>query len=306
MVKVINLQDSALDFSSLPPCSAALGNFDGVHIAHTRLIQRAVETASEKDISSAVFTFFSAKGEYITSFEEKVELFGKLGIEYVFASDFDVIREQSPEEFFHQILLKKMHIRSAVCGFNFRFGRQASGDAQLLQHFCRQEDIDCFVFQSISEEEGIVSSTRIREAIRSGKMELVRSLLGRPFTYSGIVSHGRSVGGEMKVPTLNLSLPTGKVKPPYGVYFTTCRIDGEQFSSVSNVGIRPTYDRLMGKSDPICETHILSSVGDLYGKKVCVELDHFQREERQFQSPKELYHQIALDREAAMRYYHVH
>ncbi|MGM9637341.1 MAG: riboflavin biosynthesis protein RibF [Eubacteriales bacterium] len=293
------------------PAVAALGNFDGVHIAHRRLMQTAVAMAGERGSDSAVFTFRTSKGNFLTDFDEKLRRIEAVGIDCAYVADFDRLKSMSPRQFVDEILVRRMKLCAVVCGYNFRFGSRASGDTETLRSLCGERGIETVVLPPIMQDGVIVSSTEIRSAVRSGEMERVTAMLGSAFALHGKIAHGRTVGRQNDCPTLNLELEPGSVCPKYGVYFTRCLLGQLEFASISNIGVRPTFSSAYGDSEVLCEVHLLgdlsplTALGELYGLPIRVELDHFCRPERKFESPEELYRQISSDILEASRYYHL-
>ncbi len=277
----------------------ALGNFDGVHLAHRRILTAAIEDARSIGGVSAVFTFEQSKVPYITSFEERMALFEGMGIELVFAADFEAFKEQSAEDFLVRTLIKALSAAGVSCGFNFRFGYRAAGNEQLLRSLTAHEGIGCTVTPPVEQDGVAISSTEIRRRVSGGDLEGARAMLGRPYSLSGRVEHGRAVGRRMNCPTMNLSLEEGRLLPSYGVYFTRCHVDGIAYPAVTNIGIRPTF----GLTELSCESHLLSASGDFYDKPLTVELLHFHRPEQRFDDQAALMAAIAGDTEAARAYF---
>lgn len=279
----------------------ALGNFDGVHLAHRQILTAAIEDARSIGAVSAVFTFEQSKVPYITSFEERMTLFEKMGIELVFAADFEAFKEQSAEDFLVRTLIEALSAAGVSCGFNFRFGHRAAGDEQLLRSLTAREGIGCTVTPPVVQGGIAISSTEIRRRVSVGDLEGARAMLGRAYSLSGRVEHGRAVGRQMNCPTMNLSLEEGHLLPPYGVYFTLCHVDGIAYPAVTNIGIRPTF----GLTELSCESHLLSASGNFYDKPLTVELLHFHRPERKFDDQAALMTAIAADTEAARAYFEI-
>lgn len=277
----------------------ALGNFDGVHLAHRRILENAIKEASEIGGVSAVFTFEQSKTPYITDFEERMALFEAVGIELVFAADFEAFKGQAPEDYFQNTLISALSAGGVSCGFNFRFGYRAAGDGQLLSQLCENAGIGCTIAPPIELEGVPVSSTEIRNRVSVGDLSGAKAMLGRAYSLSGKVLHGRAVGRQMNCPTMNLSVEDGRLLPPYGVYFTLCHVDGIAYPAVTNIGIRPTF----GLTEVSCESYLLSASGDFYGKPLRVELLHFRRPEMRFADQTALTQAIAADTEAAKRYF---
>lgn len=251
------------------------------------------------DAIPGVFTFSTGKAPNLTTLDQRLALFEEAGIEAVWLADFDALKGQSPEEFV-SVTLAKMGAVGVACGFNFRFGKGAAGDTDLLKKLCQEQGIDCQVIDPITEDGLTVSSTEIRRRLTAGNMDGVTALLGRPWSITGSVAHGRAVGGKvLSSPTMNLPIDEPRLLPPYGVYFTRCTIDGIIYPAITNLGVRPTF----GESELLAETHLLDARGDFYGKSVKVEFLHFHRPERIFATPNELADTIRRDIGAAKDYF---
>ncbi len=271
----------------------ALGNFDGVHYAHTELIRKAKEiafslckTAGDK-ILTAVFTFSDLKKPYITTTDEKLAVFERLGVDCVFLCPFDYVRNMSPEEFVRDILVSRLGCVHAVCGYNYRFGKNAQGDPDLLCKLAEKFSFACSIIGEIPN----ISSTRIRELISSGNIADANEIIGRPFTVSGKIIHGRGVGHTFGCPTLNVEIPEGKLLPMNGVYFTICKVGENLYPAITNVGICPTFE-----NDKItCENHLIDVSCELYGEFAEVFFLAFRRNEMKFSSPEELYKTVNDD-----------
>ena len=277
------------------PCDGAvfvaLGNFDGLHHGHAALLRAAVEGARRLGCKPAVFTFRQGKAAALTDEGERPALFAEHGIETLFVADFDAFCHQSPEDFVRRTL-RGIGAVGLVCGFNFRFGHRAKGDTLLLRSLAEECQMACTVIPPVMRDGVTVSSTEIRSRLSQGDLEGVTTLLGRPWSITATVAHGRAVGGKvLSSPTLNLSLSPHRALPPYGVYFTEAIIDGEAIPSITNLGIRPTF----GDSEVLCETHLLDRSGDFYGKTVTVRFLKFRRSERRFASVEALSQAISLD-----------
>lgn len=279
----------------------ALGNFDGVHKGHLELLNAARRGAQLVGARHpAVFTFQQGKAPAITTFDQRLQLLEEAGIEEVFVADFNDLREQSPEEFVQKTLLA-MGAVGVSCGFNFRFGKGAAGDVDTLQRLCAQAGIVCTVVPAVEADGDVVSSTRIRQYLQAGEMESAARLLGHSWYLSDAVQAGRKVGGNvLSTPTLNLPVEADRLLPPFGVYFTQTIIGEESYPSITNLGIRPTF----GKSEILCETHLLGVSGDLYGQSVKVQFLKFHRPERKFDSPEELSRVIMGDIVSANKFFH--
>lgn len=272
----------------------ALGNFDGVHIGHASLIKICVEKAEALGCRPMIWTFerhrFSPP--YIIDKSDKLGLFQKFGIDSVEFADFNAIRSLTPRQFVSEVLIGRHNCICAVCGFNFRFGRDRSGGCDTLRELCAEYGIECTVCDEVSYMGQPVSSTRIRKALEDGDTEAVRAMLGRPYTISLPIVAGRQVGRRLEMPTMNQRFPDGMVIPKNGVYAGRVTIDRKVYACVTNIGVRPTFDDGNGI---VCESHILGLSGDLYGKNIPLELVSYLRGEIKFEKPEQLVEQIKRD-----------
>ena len=170
----------------------------------------------------------------------------------------------------------------------------------MLKEECEKAGIGISIHDAVTVEGHVVSSTLIREMIATGNMELTAAFLGRPYSFSGTVSHGKRLGSKMGIPTINIPAPDRQMLPPNGVYFSRIHIDGTEYNSVSNIGLNPTVNE-DGRKKTI-ETNIFDFDDDAYGREVTVYFDHFSRGERKFRDKEALFAQIARDCENALNY----
>ncbi|MBR6633116.1 MAG: bifunctional riboflavin kinase/FAD synthetase [Clostridia bacterium] len=289
-------------YNSYPPSTpsaVALGNFDGVHIGHTRLIKEL----TSKGVPSTVYTFEShplnvikGKGTVpsINTNSEKAELFHALGVDNAIFADFNQVRGMSPQEFVDEILIGKLNACEVVCGYNYRFGKNGVGDTELLSSLLEGRGVKLTVIDEVTLDGKPVSSTQVRKALSSGDMEMAERLLGRPFFIDSTVVHGKALGRQLGFPTVNEAFVGDRLILPYGVYFARCTVKGgASYSAVVNVGVRPTVN----STDPIptVEAHLIDFKGDLYGTDVRIELLKKSRDEQKFGSLDDLKKQIEKD-----------
>lgn len=277
----------------------ALGTFDGLHTGH-----KAVITSEKTEYQRKIALMFTqhpqlslkgeAPGALITPEKEK-EILASWGVtaEYI---DFSDVCDLTPEAFVDDVLIKKYNASSVACGFNYRFGKDASGDVKTLLRLCAEREIKVTVAQPVEYDGEAVSSTRIRQALREGRMKDVKNMLGRYFSYDFEVVHGDERGRVIGSPTVNQFFDENFTVPQFGVYASFTVVDGKTYPSVTNIGVRPTFRN----SEKRSETNIVGFKGDLYGKHPEVFIVEKIREEKKFSSLDELKNQIEKDRESAL------
>lgn len=301
--------NSLEEINNIPPCSIALGNFDGVHMGHRALISQAVAKAKELGIKSAVFTFsnhpknlFAGKTvvKNIIYQEEKAALIEKLGVDYLFNIEFTQdIAKMNPMKFIDDLLVDKMNIREAFCGFNYRFGYHAAGNPDILRKRGLVKGFNVNEIGPVTIDGDVVSSTLIRGLIRAGDVEECEKFLGRKYSVGGEVVVGNRLGRTIGFPTSNIMIDENMVTPPNGVYITKCIYNGQVYDSVTNVGVKPT----IGVFKKNMETHIFDFNKELYGKHIQVVFLKMTRDEVKFHSVEELSAQIVKDCEEAKAYH---
>ncbi|WP_303857802.1 bifunctional riboflavin kinase/FAD synthetase [Aminicella lysinilytica] len=293
----------------MEPTAVALGNFDGVHLGHQRLIKEAVDYAAEKGVKSAVFTFSNhpkdllpkaKKVKNILYKNEKAEIIASLGVDYLFEIPFTkAIMTMDPVYFIDHILINRFNMKAAFCGFNYRFGLEAAGNPDVLRNVGTDRGFEVFEMDPYKIKGNIVSSSLIRTLIASGQVEQCKTYMGRNYEIGGEVVVGNRLGRKLGFPTSNLVIDTSMVTPPNGVYVTFCDYNGVKYPSVTNVGNKPT----IGHFNKNVETHIFDFDKELYGKKIIVEFLKKTRDEVQFDNIKDLSEQIVRDCREAKIYH---
>lgn len=257
--------------------AVALGDFDGMHLAH-----KTVVTGAEDVTIYCVNNKFSLLQKSI--FEARYR-------NAVFA-DFDEIKSLSGEEFIENILIKKFGAEMILCGFNFRFGKNASWSALDMRKYLEKLDIWVRILDAQDYESLPISSTRIRKAVSEGRIVSANEMLGYNFTYEAEVIRGDMRGRTIGFPTINQHLPESLITPKFGVYESKVIIDGREYKAFTNIGMRPTWR----VEKPLSETHIFGFEGDLYGRTVAVELLRYLRSEKTFKNVDELKRQLDYDK----------
>jgi riboflavin kinase / FMN adenylyltransferase len=292
------------------PTLLSVGNFDGVHRAHTRVLSNIVPRAREQGHKSMAVTFEPHPMrilrpdnglKLLTPTPEKLRLLQATGVDAVFLLPFTRdLSLMTPRDFAHDILKKVLQAREVHEGYNFHFGNKAAGDVNLLAEFGREMGFDVKVYPELRLRAETVSSTRIRKLLMDGQVSRARHLLARPFSILSTPGRGRGYGSKYTVPTINLSRYEELV-PQDGVYITRTRVGEECFDSVTNVGNRPTF----GTESFAVESHLLSFHPIELNPDTEVEIHflHRLRDEIKFPSVEALRAQIAKDVKKARRYF---
>lgn len=277
--------------------AVALGNFDGLHSGHISVLQNAlsfkekgyVPTVILFDVHPREFVLKSLVKRLVTSCETEQRLVS-MGFE-IYKISFAQIREMTPREFFEKIIVGKLNAKAVCCGFNYSFGKNGQGNSETIKELCAQSDVICTVSDEITVDGKSVSSTEIKNYLLNGQPEKAAKMIGRNYSFTSKVIHGDARGRELGFPTINQTLDSSLIVPKFGVYQSIVIVDGEKYSGVTNIGVRPTY-----LSDVVlAETNILDFSKDIYGEDVTVELVKYIREERKFDSAQSLISQLETD-----------
>ncbi len=280
----------------------AIGNFDGIHLGHQAILRAVTQRAAESGAVATALTFDppprkvlrpESAPQRLSTNAQRMEWFGVGGLEAAVVMPFTLeLARLSPEDFVVEILLRDLQVRAVLVGENFRFGHRQAGDVKLLRELGMRHGFEVVVIPPVIYRGEIVSSTAIRKAITAGDVTHAARLLGRPFVLTGEVVTGTGTGRRFTFPTLNLSTEQ-ELLPGRGVYVTRTLLKGEtrSFRSVTNVGMRPTFN---GAALTV-ETHLLDYFGEVKGKSIEVRFWKRLREEKKFAGPEELRVQIAKD-----------
>lgn len=280
-----------------------LGNFDGVHVGHQKLIKVLVELAEELRGIPSILTFKphplrvlkrSQCPPLIISNKDKEILMSKLGVKLLIWMPFNQeLAKISPEEFITKILYRNIGCKGIVVGYNYTFGCGGSGTAETIRLYSQKFGYKVSVVPPVCIDGKVVSSTLIREFIQKGQVDNAAKFLGYHFFVEGTVIPGEKRGRILGFPTANVNLPENMLVPANGVYYVKVSVDDSFFTGVANIGTRPTFNK---KNSPKnIEVHLLDFCGNLYGKKLKVYFKNRIREEKTFSSAEELSRQIHLD-----------
>lgn len=292
--------------SSHRGCVLTIGNFDGVHLGHQAVLAKVVAIARQRKLPACVMLFepqplelFAADAApaRLTRFREKYTALAKLGIDRLICVNFTTeFAAQQPEQFIQQLLLKQLGVEHLIVGDDFRFGNKRRGNFEMLALASEQHQFSLCSTSSLVLGEQRISSTLIRQALQQDNLMLAADMLGRPFSLTGRVRHGRKLGRDLGFPTANVFLYRRKL-PVAGVYAIEAETAYGRFHGVANIGNRPT---VQGKRQQL-EAHLFDFKGDLYGSQIEVFLIKNLRPEQRFDGLAALQQQIAADVAAAKR-----
>ncbi|KJS23444.1 MAG: hypothetical protein VR72_01090 [Clostridiaceae bacterium BRH_c20a] len=290
------------------PVVAALGNFDGVHLGHKHLINAAKDIARGINGETLVFTFFPHPQllfnnhiEVINSLKLKIDLLKSLGVENVLVIPFTkTIAELSPPCFVHEILSNKLKISHAVAGFNYTFGHKGKGKAEDLIKQSAEQNIKVTIIEPFYVEGKLVSSTKIRDYIKIGKIAEAARLLGYQPAIIGKVIEGNKIGRQMGFPTANLEWDNNLLIPATGVYAVRVEFDNVLYMGVLNIGKKPTVTQNITIT---MEVNILDFQREIYGCEIKIIFYKKLRDETKFASIIELKKQISNDVQTTIKYF---
>ncbi len=280
----------------------ALGNFDGFHRGHQKVAGEAINWAHAEGRPSIIATFDPHPVRFfkpdvapfrLTTLEQRQELYLAAGATAMLVFHFDgELAGTSAEDFISKILIERFGAHGVVTGADFTFGKGAKGNTDLLRGFGAQLGLQSRVVDAVKGADAVISSSRIREALRDGDPQLAADLLSRPFAIRGIVEHGDKRGRTIGYPTANLSVDT-YLRPKYGIYAVTGKVlaTGEELKGAANIGIRPQFE----PPKELLEPYFFDFSGDLYGQEIEVAFHHFLRGEAKFDSLEALMEQMEKD-----------
>lgn len=290
------------------PFVATIGNYDGVHRGHRRILDEVTSLAARSGGTSLVVTFDphpvavvapSRAPRLLATRRQKLDALAAAGIDAVLVVAFDAATAAlDGEAFLAELLLPRVPLAAVRVGAGFRFGRGRGGDLALLERVGRARGFDVAGVAHVTVDGETVSSSAIRAAVESGDVERAAAMLGRPFATEGEVIRGDGRGRKLSFPTANVAVENELI-PRRGVYVTEAMVLAARYPSVTNVGTRPTF----GGESLVVETHLLDFDDDLYGERIEVRFLARLRDERRFAGMDELADQIARDRAAAAAFF---
>jgi len=299
-MKVVN---DTNEYCSDEPSVVTIGTFDGLHIGHKKIISGLIAKAKELKSKSVVITFephprtvvsnnFDIK--ILTTIDEKKKVLSEIGIDQLCIINFTKeFSKQTYKEFLENIIIEKNKAQHIIIGYDHKFGKDRNGDKNNLLELSEEKNIGVTIVSAKEVEDTIISSTKIREALLEGNIDLANKMLGRNYSLSGVVVEGTKRGRTLGFPTANLEVgDKTKLIPQNGVYFVEVKVSSQEYYGVLNIGLRPTFNN---RVEPIAEVHILAFDKNIYGENITIEFIERLRDEKKFNSIDELKVQIAKD-----------
>ena len=294
--------------------AVAIGKFDGLHIGHEQIL-KTLEECKKEGLKTVILSFdpspdvvfWRAEDTELLSRSEMEEHLEKYEIDYhVILSFTPELARMSCEEFLEEILIKSLHGKAVVAGEDVSFGYKGRGDAEFLKQMEKNNIIKSRIIRKKTVDGIPVSSTQIREYIKSGQIEKATEFLGYRYSFTGIIEEGKHLGRTYGIPTVNFFPEKKKVLPPNGVYFSRARIKGNTYYAMTNIGVRPSVENEphSGEKKGVnLESYLFGNPGELYGETCTVTLYHYHRPERKFDSLDLLVAQLKEDKKACMDYF---
>ena len=276
--------------------------FDGVHFGHQKIISQLCEIAAQKNLESAILTFwphprtvFNPNDDLklLNTIEEKTYFLEKHGIQNLFLQDFsEEFRNLTGEKFIRQILVEKLHVKHLIIGYDHTFGKDKSGDFSLLQKLSPELGYEVQQVEAVDYGDQHISSTQIRNALNAGNVKLANEMLGYNYSISGTVIHGKKIGRTIGYPTANISIDQLKLLPKKGAYIVDVFLGERRFKGMLSIGTNPT---VFGNSLSV-EVYILDFDEDIYGKEISVNFREFLHDEIKFESIEKLIEKLDEDK----------
>jgi len=297
-----NLSEYNEEFSTV----VTVGNFDGIHLGHKKILEKVNSIAGQYNFKSVVFTFephplkyFGADVPMILTPSQKQKLLEEMGVDFLFQIEFaEQFAKMTAEVFVREVLVKKLNARFIIVGYDYKFGKRRKGDFKLLQFLSQTYGYTPFKVDRVEVDGEVVSSTNIRKFLQEGKIKKANEMLGRNFSLEGTVVQGSKIGRLIGYPTANI-LVNNEILPKLGVYVSRLTLNGVKYDSVANIGIRPTLHDEM--KDIKVEAFVFNFNEDLYGEEVELELLEYLRPEAKLDSFEELKSVIEADCQAAKK-----
>lgn len=280
----------------------SLGMFDGVHLGHKCIIDELIKIGTENNLETAILTFWphprfvfnpNEDLKLLNTLDEKTLLMEKYGISNLFLKEFDEeFRNLTGEEFVRQVLIDKLNVKYLIIGYDHSFGKNKSGNFELLQRLSKELDFEVEQMEAINIHENNISSTKIRNALLAGNIKEANEMLGYSYSVSGKVMHGKKIGRTIGYPTANIGTDPVKLLPKKGAYVVEVYVKNQQYKGMMSIGTNPTVN---GESLTV-EVYILNFNDDIYDEKITVKFRDFLHEEIKFESLEKLIERLDEDK----------
>lgn len=309
--KPLKIFNSILKFTPNKPTIVTIGTFDGVHVGHKKILEKIIQNTNNSDYESLVLTFFphprtvlqtGTEMKQLNTIDEKSNLIEKAGIDNLVIHPFDKeFASLSAEEFVKKVLVGIFNIQKIVIGYDHRFGKNRTADINDLIAFGNQYNFEVEQISAEELNEVAVSSTKIRNALNDGNIELANSFLGYSYAITGMVVQGKQLGRTIGFPTANISINEDyKLIPNSGVYVVECKIENQSYFGMMNIGTNPTVENTNQKQK--LEVNIFDFDQDVYGKSINISFLKRIRSEQKFGSLDALKAQIANDKVTSLHF----
>jgi len=305
----LKVHHSIESFKNTGSTVVTIGTFDGVHIGHQEILKQLCEEAEASHLESVVLTFFphprmilqkETDIKLINTIDERVQILSKSNIDHLIIHPFSKeFSKLSAYEYVNEILVKKLHIKKIIIGYDHRFGKNRNADINDLVEYGKEFDFEVIEITAQQLEEVSVSSTKIRNALNDGNIEQANSYLGYPFMLNGTVIYGKGIGKTLNFPTANLHVDEDyKLIPNNGIYIVKALINHQMVYGITSIGTNPT----VGGTERSIETFFLNFSDNLYDKKIELQFLNKIRDEQKFDSVKDLQKAIEEDEQFARNY----
>jgi riboflavin kinase/FMN adenylyltransferase len=298
----LNIFKNFKDYHSEKPLALSLGMFDGGHLGHKYIIDELKKVGSENDLETAILTFWphprfvfnpNEHLKLLNTIEEKKVLMEKYGINNLFLKEFDnEFRNLTGEEFVRQILIEKLNVKYLIIGYDHSFGKNKSGNFELLQKLSKELDFEVEQMEAINIHENNISSTKIRNALLAGNIKEANEMLGYSYSVSGTVVHGKKLGRTIGYPTANIETDSIKLLPKKGAYIVEVFVNENQYKGMLSIGTNPTVN---GEKLTV-EVYILDFNEDIYDQNINVKFRDFLHEEIKFEGLEKLVERLDEDK----------
>jgi riboflavin kinase / FMN adenylyltransferase len=296
-------------YHSKEPTVVTIGTFDGVHVGHQKIIKRLVDTGIKNDLKSVILTFFPHPRmvlqkdtgiKLINTIDERSDILNSLGLDYLLIKKFTKeFSRLSAEDFVKKILVHKLNVKKVILGYDHRFGRNRNADFEDLKRFGEIYNFEVEEISAKDIDDVLVSSTKIRTALKEGDITKANTFLGYQFMLTGIVSKGKGLGKQLGFPTANIVIEEDyKLIPKYGSYIVSSIINDQLIYGMMNIGMNPTVN---GENESI-EVHFFNFDDTIYNKKIQINLLKRIRDEQKFDSVEALKNQLLKDKQTSLDY----